>query len=90
MNPRQMGQPPPQPPVNRAMGAKSPASLQFSKIQMEKELLRKRQEDLQRQVRDEEKNCFSFIEIWLKDFYAESTFAFCKITRASSVKQVVF
>jgi len=49
MNPRQMGQPPPQPPVNRAMGAKSPASLQFSKIQMEKELLRKRQEDLQRQ-----------------------------------------
>ena len=53
MNPRQMGQPPPQPPVNRAMGAKSPASLQFSKIQMEKELLRKRQEDLQRQVRDQ-------------------------------------
>uniref|UniRef100_A0A8W8IYG8 WW domain-containing protein n=1 Tax=Magallana gigas TaxID=29159 RepID=A0A8W8IYG8_MAGGI len=48
MNAR-MGQPPPvQPPVNR-MGAKSPASVQFSKIQMEKELLRKRQEDLQHQ-----------------------------------------
>ncbi|XP_056005962.1 transcriptional coactivator YAP1-A-like isoform X3 [Ostrea edulis] len=45
---RPMGQPP-QHPANRTMGTKNPASVQISKIQMEKELLRKRQEDLQRQ-----------------------------------------
>ncbi|XP_061171585.1 transcriptional coactivator YAP1-A-like isoform X3 [Saccostrea echinata] len=47
-SPRQMGQTQP-PSISRPVGAKSPASVQFSKIQMEKELLRKRQEDLQRQ-----------------------------------------